>query len=162
MSWDKAARLRYKRKDNYMQYDLTDNEWAAIEPLLPQQGRMGRPRNTFLRRVFDAIRHRLAAGCQWRMLPSCHPPFSTVRNCFHRLFRGRCVDTHAGLFAGSGPSPCRPFVGTDCSDHWQSGVKPSGSSAGSSPKGSGLAALKGRMCLMSCRKARSFCLTFSR
>ena len=95
MSWDKAARLRYKRKDNCMQYALTDDEWSTIEPLLLKQGRMGRPRKTFLRRVFDAIQYILAAGCQWRLLPGCHPPFSTVRNHFHRWSGGRCVDNHA-------------------------------------------------------------------
>ena len=83
MSWDKADRLKYKRKDNYMQYDLTDDEWAMIEPMLPKQGRMGRPRTPCMRWVFDAIQYILSSGCQWRLLPGCYPPFSTVQNYFY-------------------------------------------------------------------------------
>ena len=34
---------------------MTDEEWALIEPLAPKQGRMGRPRETDAREVFNAI-----------------------------------------------------------------------------------------------------------
>ncbi len=43
---------------------------------------MGRPRAADPRRVFDAIRSMLSSGCQWRLVPPCHPPSSAVRNCF--------------------------------------------------------------------------------
>ncbi len=55
MPWDKADRVKYKRVDNYMQCDVTDEEWEVIETFLPTQGCMGRPRKTCLREVFNAI-----------------------------------------------------------------------------------------------------------
>ena len=36
-----------------------------------------------LREVFDAIQYMLATGCQWRALPKCFPPFTTVQNSFY-------------------------------------------------------------------------------
>jgi len=38
-----------------MQYNLTESEWELIEPLLPEQGRMGRSGKTDLRRICHAI-----------------------------------------------------------------------------------------------------------
>ena len=40
MPWDKAARDKYKRVDNDMQYDVTDEEWEVIKTFLPTQGSM--------------------------------------------------------------------------------------------------------------------------
>ena len=82
MPWDKAARDKYKRVDNYMQCDVTDEEWEVIVTFLTTQGRMGRPRKTCLREVFNAIQYMLGTGCQWRAIPSCYPPFSTIQNYF--------------------------------------------------------------------------------
>ena len=61
---------------------MTDEEWALIEPLVPKQGRMGRPRETDARKVFNAIQYVLATGCQWRALPTKFPQHSTVMNYF--------------------------------------------------------------------------------
>lgn len=45
--------------------DLTDDEWALLEPLLPKSNnRCGRWRDH--RQVINGIIHRLGAGCQWR------------------------------------------------------------------------------------------------
>ena len=63
-----------------------------MAPLIPAKGRMGRPRKTDLRRVFDAIQSMLASGCQWRLIPSCHPPFSTVQNDFHAWLRSGVLE----------------------------------------------------------------------
>jgi transposase len=63
--------------------DLTDAQWALIEPLLPVSSR-GRPRVTKLRRVVDAILYVLRTGCQWRYLPADFPPKSTVWRYFDR------------------------------------------------------------------------------
>ena len=87
MPWDKAARDKYKRIDNYMQCDLTGEEWEVIKTFLPGQGRMGRPRKTCLRAVFNAIQYMLGTGCQWLAIPSYYPPFSTVQNYFYSWIR---------------------------------------------------------------------------
>ena len=82
MAWSEAARAQQGRPHDDRQDDPTDAERALIAPLIPTRGRMGRPRATDPRRVFDAIRSMLSSGCRWRLVPPCHPPSSTVRNCF--------------------------------------------------------------------------------
>ena len=49
--------------------DLTDEQWAVLEPLLPAAKRGGRPRSVNLRRVLDTIFYLSKTGCQWAMLP---------------------------------------------------------------------------------------------
>ena len=83
MAWNRTTREQYKREAVRFESDLTDAEWELIEPLIPKQGRMGRPRKRDLREVFDAIQYQLATGCQWRALPNCFAPYSTVQNYFY-------------------------------------------------------------------------------
>lgn len=57
--------------------DLTDEQWALIEPLLPapRTGRKGGRREKHpRRRIVDAILYLARTGCQWRYLPG--PPGS--------------------------------------------------------------------------------------
>jgi transposase len=61
--------------------DLTDPQWAVIEPHLPVYPG-GRPRTTNLRDVVDAIFYLLRTGCPWRYLPKDFPPRSTVWRYF--------------------------------------------------------------------------------
>ncbi len=77
-----ATWLQHGRPRDDGQDDPTDAERALIAPLIPTRGRTGRPRATDPRRAFDAIRSMLSSGCRWRLVPPCHPPSSTVRNCF--------------------------------------------------------------------------------
>jgi Transposase and inactivated derivatives len=51
---------------------------------MPAPHRLGRPRQTALRAVVDALFSVLASGCQWRMLPRDCPPRSTVQGYFYR------------------------------------------------------------------------------
>jgi putative transposase len=64
--------------------DLTDAQWAILEPLLPKDQPLGRPRKTSLRRVVDAILYRNRNGCAWRALPHDFPTWRTVYNYFTR------------------------------------------------------------------------------
>jgi len=61
--------------------DVTDAQWALIEPHLPVYPG-GRPRKTDLRDVVDAVFYILRTGCQWRYLPKDFPPKSTVWRYF--------------------------------------------------------------------------------
>src|SRR5437763_11943150 len=61
--------------------DVTDEQWALIEPLIPVYPG-GRPRKTDLRDVVDAVFYVLRTGCQWRYLPKDFPPKSTVWRYF--------------------------------------------------------------------------------
>jgi putative transposase len=62
--------------------DVTDAQWALIEPLLPPAPTGGRPRTTNMRDVVNAILYILRTGCQWRYLPKDFPPKSTVWRYF--------------------------------------------------------------------------------
>ena len=83
MPWTDITRSEYKRAHDRYPSDLTDSEWELIEPLLPPAKSGGRPRSTDLRDVMDAILFMASSGCQWRMLPKCFPPLSTVQYYFY-------------------------------------------------------------------------------
>jgi transposase len=53
-----------------MRYELTDGEWAAIRPMLPNKAR-GVPRVDD-RRVLNGICWVLRSGAPWRDLPDCY------------------------------------------------------------------------------------------
>jgi putative transposase len=54
--------------------DLTDAEWALLEPLIRRSHPAGRRQIYPLRRIIDAIFYLLRTGAQWRMLPHEYPP----------------------------------------------------------------------------------------
>ncbi len=62
--------------------DLSDAEWAIIEPLIPGGKPGGRPRETNIREVINAIFYLLRTGCAWRHLPHDFPPPGTVYDYF--------------------------------------------------------------------------------
>lgn len=64
--------------------DLTEAQWALIEPLLPAAKPGGRPRSVDLREVVDAILYVLREGVHWRALPHDFPPWPTVYYYFWR------------------------------------------------------------------------------
>jgi putative transposase len=72
--------------------DLTDDQWALVEPHIPPEPGGGRPRKTDLRDVRDAILYLLRTGCQWRYLPGDFPPRSTVWRHFDRWRRDGTLD----------------------------------------------------------------------
>lgn len=63
--------------------DLTDAQWALIEPLIPIPA-TGRPRTNDMREVLNALFYLNRSGCQWDMLPRDLPAKSTVYNHFAR------------------------------------------------------------------------------
>jgi hypothetical protein len=64
MAWTELTRRQYDRAGDKYASDLTDAEWALIQPLLPAHKTTGRPRTTRLRDVFDAILYIATIGCQ--------------------------------------------------------------------------------------------------
>src|SRR5579864_1584316 len=62
--------------------DLTDAQWAILEPLLPPPARLGRPRGVDLREVLNALFYMDRNGCTWRDLPHDFPEWPTVRYYF--------------------------------------------------------------------------------
>ena len=67
-----------------MRYQLTDHEWAAIRPMLPNKPR-GVPRVND-RRVLNGIFWVLRSGAPWRDLPNSFGPYTT---CYNRFVRWR-------------------------------------------------------------------------
>jgi hypothetical protein len=58
--------------------DLTDAQWALIEPLLPEPATEGRREKHPRREVVNAILYVVRSGCPWRFLPADLPPWQTV------------------------------------------------------------------------------------
>ena len=71
--------------------DITDKEWALIEPfLLADKSRRGRNPKYERREVMNAIFYLIRSGCSWRHLPHDFPPWSIVYTQFVR-WRNRGV-----------------------------------------------------------------------
>ncbi len=68
-----------------MRFDLSDEEWAVIEPLLPKGGRG--PKRVDDRRVLNGIFYILRSGAPWRDLPERYGPRTTVYNRYARWAR---------------------------------------------------------------------------
>lgn len=57
--WNEKTRERHKSLKKVLKRypsDMTDEEWAFIEPLLPVYYKRGRPRQIDLREVINALR----------------------------------------------------------------------------------------------------------
>ncbi|GGY56149.1 IS5 family transposase [Parvularcula lutaonensis] len=116
MPWNETTRRKYARKSARYASDLTDAEWALIEPDMPLPNKMGRPRKWPMREIMNALLYIASTGCQWRFLPKDFPPFSTVQKYFywwrdarllerlnhrlllgHREAQGKCPQPTAGV-----------------------------------------------------------------
>ena len=64
--------------------DLTDQQWALIEPMIPPQRSGGDERTTDMRAVIDAILYLNKNGCSWRDIPGDFPNWNTVYSYFAR------------------------------------------------------------------------------
>ena len=86
--WTDEHRTTYRRESGRFPSDLTDAEWARLEPLIPPAKPGGRPRTTDMRAAINAILYLLRTGCPWRYLPrDGFPPRSTVYNIFRGFQR---------------------------------------------------------------------------
>ena len=70
--------------DAAVRHDLTDAQWALLEPLVPPASRLGRPRQWPVRALVDGVRHRVRTGCPWRDVPDRYGPWWRV----YALFAG--------------------------------------------------------------------------
>ena len=67
-----------------MRFDLSDEEWMLLEPLMPQSRKSARADD---RKVMNAIFYVLRTGMPWRDLPERYGPYTTAYNRFNRWSR---------------------------------------------------------------------------
>lgn len=71
--------------------DLTDEQWAMIEPLIPEEERVPKPRRgrpwRSPREVLSGILWILRTGAPWQDLPKRYPPSQTCHRRFQRWVR---------------------------------------------------------------------------
>jgi len=67
-----------------MRFDLSDEEWALLEPLLPMSRKSARVDD---RQIVNAIFYVLRTGMPWRDLPARYGPYTTAYNRFNRWSR---------------------------------------------------------------------------
>jgi transposase len=98
--WTSKNRGRYDRSRLRYPSDLTDEEWAQVEPLIPAAKRGGNKRTVNLREVVNGLMYVLSTGCQWRAIPKDLPPRSTVYDYFDLWSWDGTLDRlHEALYA---------------------------------------------------------------
>ena len=115
--WTEENRARYDRSRLRYPSDLTDEEWALIEPLIPPAKRGGNKRTVDVREVVNGLMYVLSTGCQWRAIPKDLPPRSTVHDYFDLwAWDGTLDRIHHALYvqcreqAGREPSPTAAII----------------------------------------------------
>lgn len=68
-------------------FDLSDEQWARLEPLLPVPVRSGRPSVWTKRQLIDGIRWRVRVGAPWRDVPEHYGTWQAVYSLFRRWQR---------------------------------------------------------------------------
>jgi transposase len=98
--WTNENRARYDRSRLRYPSDLTDAEWAHVEPLIPPAKRGGNRRHVNEREVVNGLMYVLSTGCQWRAVPKDLPPRSTLYDYLDRFSRDGTLDRiHDTLYA---------------------------------------------------------------
>ena len=67
--WTPTTRRQHSRAGLRYGSDLTDGEWAIIEPFLPPESACGRKRAWPMREIFNAMCYVLRGGIAWRLMP---------------------------------------------------------------------------------------------
>src|SRR5271156_255480 len=98
--WTSKNRGRYDRSRLRYPSDLTDEEWALVEPLIAPAKRGGNRRHVVVREVVNGLMYILSTGCQWRAIPKDLPPRSTLYDYFDLWsWEGTLERIHEALYA---------------------------------------------------------------
>ena len=89
--WTRENRGLYDRKGLRYPSDLSDPEWALIEPFIPPAKRGGRKREVDVREVLNGILYVLGTGCQSRLAER-----SSAQEHGAQLFQAVGVGRHLG------------------------------------------------------------------
>jgi transposase len=97
--WTDETRLQHDRSGLRYTHDLTDAEWALVEPLIPPAKRGGNKRTVDIREVVNGLMYILGTGCQWRDIPKDLAKRSTVHGYFTRWdYDGTLDRIHHALY----------------------------------------------------------------
>ena len=75
--------------------DISDEEWAFGAPYLTLMKEDAPQREHSSRRIFNAVRYLIRAGCPWRMIPNDLPPWHTVYEQARRWMKAGCFEALA-------------------------------------------------------------------
>jgi transposase len=130
--WNPEHRRAALRNGLRYPNDVTDEEWALIEPLIPPAKRGGRRRGIDVREVLNAIFYVLSTGCQWKALPKDLPPKSTAHAYFMLWdWDGTLERIHHALYVqtrereGCNASPTTAIIDSQSAKAAQKGAKTS-------------------------------------
>jgi transposase len=142
--WTDKTRLQHDRSGLRYTHDLTDTEWALVEPLIPPAKRGGNKRTVNIRVVVNGLMYLLGTGCQWRDIPKDLAPRSTVHDYLGRWdYDGMLDNIHHTLYiqcrelAERPASPC-------CRKHGWSSERSLGSTDAADWPRTGNASIAGR------------------
>lgn len=97
--WTAENRARYDRSQLRYPSNLTDTEWAVIEPLIPPAKRGSNKRRVDMREIVNGLMYVLSTGCQCAAIPKDLPPRSTVYGYFDLWTYDRTLDRiHHALY----------------------------------------------------------------
>ncbi len=97
--WTLESRPRYDRRKLRDPSDLTDDEWALIETLIPPARRGGNKRTVDVRELVNGVMFILSTGCQWGSLPKDLPPRRTTNDYLCRWdYDGTLNRIHHALY----------------------------------------------------------------
>ena len=113
--WKPEHRLAADRSGLRYPSDLTDAEWAIVEPMIPPARHGGRKRSVNVREVLNGIFYILWTGCQWTALPKDLPPKSTVHDYLELWnWDGTLERIHHALYVA-----VREQEGREASQRWR-------------------------------------------
>ena len=109
--WTAETRVHHDRSGLRYSHDLTNEEWAVVEPLIPPGKPGGNKRTVDIREVVNGLMYILGTGCQWRDIPRDLPPKSTIHDYFRRWDQdGTLARMHHELYVA-----CRELAGRTAS-----------------------------------------------
>jgi transposase len=88
----KAANMENKASRPPYPSDVSDEEWAFVEPFLTLIRPDAEQREYELREIYNGVRYIMRAGCAWRYLPHDLPPWWAVYQQYRRWLDAGCFE----------------------------------------------------------------------
>src|SRR6185312_907852 len=92
--WTPTTREQHSRTAARYETDLTDAEWAILEPHMPPRPRRGRPRDWAFRELINGVFYVLRGGIPWRLIAQRSAALADRLSLVRGLARQRLVRDH--------------------------------------------------------------------